>query len=46
MGGGVRWEENGPLGHILPGSQPPSFQMLELPKGQINSGMLDIEREM
>lgn len=44
MNGGLQSEENGPLGHILPGNQSPSFQMLELPKGQINSGMLDTER--
>lgn len=36
--------ENGPLGHILPVNQPPSFHILGLPKGQINSFLLNAER--
>lgn len=31
---------NGPLGHIMPGNQPPSCHMLGLPKGQINRFLL------
>lgn len=40
LGGG----ENGPLGHILPGNRPSSFQMMVLPEGQINHFLLDAER--